>query len=98
LSPEQIVSMLVAEGALPGGCAVNSMIWHDDDSATVDMNAAYHQAVNSGGTAREYMIIGSLVNTLVITYGLTELTITIDGNVLETGHEVYDYPLEYHPH
>ncbi|MCL2454728.1 MAG: GerMN domain-containing protein [Micrococcales bacterium] len=94
--PAHIISLLVAEGALPAGCALNSFTTTGDDSAKVDMNAAYGRAVSSMGTAGERMLLGSVVNTLLTYFNLKEITLTIDGEILETGHIVLDFPLGFH--
>ena len=38
------------------------------------------------------MLLGSLVNTMLTCYNAKTLTLTVDGAVLETGHNVYDTP------
>ena len=91
---EHIVSLLVEERALPEGCALLSFS-NDVGGAVVDMNAAYGQAIGEG-TAAEYLRLGSVVNTLLNFYELTEITITIEGQVPNTGHEIYDYPLRFY--
>ena len=86
-----LVALLVAEGALPEGCALLSF-----EGGTADMNAAYGQAISTTGTAGEYMRVGCVVNTLLTFYGLQSLYITVEGQAPETGHVVYDFPLRFH--
>ena len=38
------------------------------------------------------MILASLVNTLWAYYEPAELVLTVDGDPLETGHNIYDQP------
>lgn len=38
--------------------------------------------------------IYALVNTFAQARGATAVLITVDGKVLESGHEVYDYAIE----
>ena len=40
------------------------------------------------------MLIYSLVNTFVQARGVDSVILTVDGAPLESGHEVYDYPLQ----
>ena len=61
---------------------------------TLDMNMVYGNAVRSSGTTGESMLIYSLVNTFVQARGVDSVIITVDGAPLESGHEVYDYPLQ----
>ena len=94
--PANIVALLVEKKALPAGCALNSFTTTGANSAKVDMNAAFGQAMNSTGTTGEYMMLGSLVNTLLTYFELEEITLTIDGQVLETGHSIFDFPLRFY--
>jgi hypothetical protein len=90
-----IVALLVSENALPSGCALNDFAVTGDKSCRADLNAAYGESLGAG-TAAEYLRLGSVVNTLLTFYQLDEITVTIDGNPPETGHERYDYPLRFY--
>lgn len=90
-----IIALLVAEHALPMGSAVLDFAIDGAGGPRVDMNNAFGQAVRSTGTTGEYLLLGSLVNTLLSYFGLSEITLTVEGSVLETGHEVYSYPLHF---
>jgi|GEM_PF-1496470 len=85
-----IVEQLVEEGALPEGCALLSF-----ENGAADMNEAFGNAVKNTGSSEEYTKIGCVVNTLLKQYGIEEITITIEGETLETGHDTYDYPLTF---
>jgi spore germination protein GerM len=91
-TPEHIVSLLVSENALPEGSSLLDFVINNDGSCQADMNAAYGQALGKG-TSAEYQLLGCLVNTLLTYFDLEEITLTIEGETLETGHNVYDYPL-----
>lgn len=92
-SDQALVDALITAGSLPEGVAVNSSSTADG-VLTLDMNAAYGEAVRSSGTAGENMLIYSLVNTFVQARGVESVIITVDGAPLESGHEIYDYPLQ----
>ena len=94
---EDIVALLVEHGALPEGCAVLSFQLDKccGNTAMLDMNAAYAEALSRTGTFGEYLLLGSLVNTFLMFYEIDSISLTADGQVLETGHEVYDYPLTF---
>ena len=49
---------------------------------------------SASGTAGETLKIYALVNTFAQARGATAVLITVDGKVLESGHEVYDYAIE----
>lgn len=63
-----------------------------DSHIFLDLSQAFADAASSTGTAGETMLLGSLVNTMLAYYSAVDLTLTIDGAVLETGHNVYDTP------
>lgn len=92
-SDQALVDALITAGSLPEGVTVNSSSTADG-VLTLDMNAAYGEAVRSSGTTGESMLIYSLVNTFVQARGVDSVIITVDGAPLESGHEVYDYPLQ----
>ena len=92
-SDQALVDALITAGSLPEGVAVNSSSTADG-VLTLDMNAAYGEAVRSSGTTGENMLIYSLVNTFVQARGVDSVIITVDGAPLESGHEICDYPLQ----
>ena len=85
---EDILEQLVQAGALPEGVRVLSM-----DSGVLDLNSAFLSFLNSMGTSGEYVVMGSVVNTYLTAFDLERITITVEGNVPETGHSIYDQPL-----
>ena len=91
---QHIVSLLVDEGALPAGCALLDFIKIGTKGGVADMNKAYLQSA-SAGTTGEYLSLGCVVNTLLTFFEIEEITITIEGETLETGHDIYDYPLHF---
>jgi hypothetical protein len=93
--PEHIVSLLAEDPALPQGCKLLDFAIDGNGSCRADMNAAYGQAIGEGTTA-EYLRLGCVVNTLLTYFELEEITVTIEGKVPKTGHEVYDYPLRFY--
>lgn len=92
-SDAALVDALIRAGALPEGVAVNRSA-AADGVLTLDMNAAYGEAVRSSGTTGETNLIYALVNTFAQARGVSSVLITVDGAPLESGHDIYDYPLE----
>jgi hypothetical protein len=74
------------------GCTGAGFRERPGGSCRADMNAVYGQALGKG-TSAEYQLLGCLVNTLLTYFDLEEITLTIEGETLETGHNVYDYSL-----
>lgn len=92
-SDQALVDALIAAGSLPEGVEVQSAS-EKDGVLTLDMNAVYGNAVRSSGTTGESLLIYSLVNTFVQARSVDSVLITVDGAPLESGHEIYDYPLQ----
>ena len=40
------------------------------------------------------MYLVSLVDTFLVFYDCDQLVLTVEGQTLETGHQVYDQPIE----
>lgn len=92
-SDQALVDALIAAKSLPEGVKVQSSSV-ENGVLQLDMNAAYQDAVRSLGTAGEQMLVYALVNTFAQARGVEQVLITVDGAPLESGHDVYDYPLE----
>lgn len=91
-----LVELLAERDAIPQDSAVNAFQPDGLGGAALDMNAAYGAALSSTGTTGEYIMLGSLVNTLLKTYALDSIRLTIDGTDLNTGHDIYDYDLHFY--
>lgn len=94
LSPQGLLDALTEAGALPSAVTVNDFTL-DGGHILVDVSASFREAVAASGTAGEQLLIGSVTNTLLRAYGAADLRLTCEGEDLETGHEVYDRPLEF---
>ena len=92
-SDQSLVDALIAAGSLPEGVKVQSSSL-ENGTLTLDMNAAFGEAIRASGTAGETLKIYALVNTFAQARGATAVLITVDGKVLESGQEVYDYAIE----
>ena len=89
-----IVEQLIAAGVLKEGTAVNELRL-DGTQLTLDFNRAFADLVCSMGTSGEHIIVGSTVNTFLQAYGADALVFTVDGQILESGHVIYDFPLTF---
>ncbi len=99
LPPDGLLSQAVLDalqeaGALPKGIHVVRLEQSGQD-LTLDVNAALVKALAGMGSTEEYMILGSLVNSLLGAYGAETLRLTAGGEPLETGHDRYDEPLAF---
>ena len=68
---------------------------YDGSCLHLDFNNAFRDLLCSMGTAGEYIIIGSLVNTFLENYQdtVTSIFITVNGEIIESGHVIYDFEL-----
>ena len=92
LTPENIVNALVQKSVLPSDIQVlkcEEQIVDGVKSLDVDFNEAFGAYVCSMGTTGEYYTIGSVVNTFLDAYSCEQIKITVEGNILESGHAEY---------
>ena len=93
-----VVEALIDAGVFNEDVAVNSCRLNGEGSnatVVIDMNAAFGEAMKRTGTTGEYMMMGSLVNSLLEVFGASAAEVTVDGQILETGHSIYDFPLRH---
>jgi hypothetical protein len=85
---------MVEAGVLNKDIQINSIV-PEENHLTIDFNQAFRDLVCSMGTSGERMIIGSVVNTLIANYEVETVSITVDGEVWESGHVIYDFPMGF---
>ena len=61
----------------------------------LDFNDEFRDLICSTGSSGEYIIMGSLVNTFLVNYSdvAESIFITVNGEILESGHVIYDFEL-----
>lgn len=84
---------LIAAGVLNEDIQVLS-VTRQEETITVDFNSAFADLIRSMGTTGEAMIMGSVVNTFLSANNATSMMITVEGQILESGHAIYDFPME----
>lgn len=94
VSPDSVLEELKSRNIIPADMKVNSCSI-DDGFLTIDFNQAFGDAVCSTGTSGELMLVGSVVNTYLSAFGTDSLYFTVDGEILESGHTVYDFVMSY---
>lgn len=70
----------------------NSLV--NEDSVILDCSAALQTQLQNLGSAGEYILVGSIVNTYLTAYDVKEITLTANGKPLE-GHMDYSEPLTF---
>lgn len=96
LLSQAVLDALREAGALPKGVKV-VRLEQTGEEITLDVTGDLAKALNGTGSTEEYMILGSLVNSLLGAYDATTLLLTAGGEPLETGHDSYDRPLTFFP-
>lgn len=93
-SVEVILDLLIEHSMLNEGIELN----HAELVGTqlnLDFNQAFLDQLCSYGTAGERMMIGCVVNTVLSVYEAETVYITVNGEIMETGHVLYDFPIEF---
>lgn len=75
------------------GAAFSTVAMDGAGHIKADLNDAFAAQVRSLGTTGEYFLVGGIVNTLLDAFDGTDVTLTVNGAALETGHNVYDTAL-----
>lgn len=95
LTPENILSVLLSKEIVTPEVQVlnfEKVSVDERDSIELDLNAAFAEYISTMGTAGEYYILGGICNTFLDTYDCEQIKITVEGDVLTTGHAEYpDY-------
>ncbi len=95
ISTETICGALIEAGVLKEDVVFNRLIL-ENGQINLDVNRAFQTQLMSYGTAGEYMIVGSVVNTLLSVYSAETVMITVEGGLMESGHVIYDIPMEFY--
>ena len=75
------------------GAAFHTVTVDEAGHIQADLNDAFAAQVRSFGTSGEYYLVGGVVNTLLDIYDGADVTLTVNGAPLESGHAVYDTAL-----
>lgn len=94
ISSEAVLTELKQRNVLPAEVSINSFNI-DKDMIIVDFNQPFAKAVRSTGTTGELMVVGSVVNTFLDAFQAKSFYFTIDGNIFESGHVIYDFPMSF---
>lgn len=81
---------------LEGESRILSAELYDDGELRLDLNDAAAAQIRAYGTSGESLTIRSIVNTaLEFVPAADRVSLTVNGGLLETGHNVYDYPMTF---
>lgn len=89
-----LVEKLVEAGVLTDDIGIWSM-QIDGTCLHLTFSPTFGDLIRAQGTAGEYIIIGSVVNTFLDAFDAETVYITVGNDILESGHMVYDFPIEF---
>ena len=90
-----IIGALTEARVLVEDIVENSLV-QEGTVLKLDLNSAFADLIYTQGTTGELMIMGCLVNTYLSAYDAESLILTVDGEILESGHVIYDFPMGYY--
>ncbi len=95
-APGPVMAALMDAQVLTSDVELQEFTQSEDGTALfADFNAVLKDLITTQGTTGEYLLLGSVVNSFLNVNEAESITITIDGEYLETGHNIYDYPLTF---
>lgn len=94
LDANLILDMLKEYSALNDDIQLNRLEI-EGSQLNLDFNQAFLDQLLTYGTTGEKTFIGSVVNTFLSVYKADTVYITVNGEIMESGHVVYDFPMEF---
>ena len=95
LDENSVFAALKSVGVMPDNAELLDFA-QNGGALTLDLSDDYARYIQSLGTSGEYIAIGCLVNTYLTAFGADTVSVTVNGAPLESGHAVYDMPLEFY--
>jgi len=89
-----ILDALVEGNSLPEGTKLLQFS-AEDEKIIMDLSQEFGDEISSTGSTGEFMLMGSLVNTFLDAFDCESAEITCEGEVISTGHTVYDRPITF---
>lgn len=94
INEKEIVEQLFEAGVLPDTVEVIKLK-NEDKVLSIHFNEAFREYISTQGTAGEYVVIGSIVNTFLDAYDAENTYLFVGDQPLETGHNVYNEALGF---
>ena len=90
-----LVEKLIEVGALNEDVAIVSLQFKDG-GIVLNFNDAFADQLNTMGTSGERIMVGSVVNTFLTAFDkVDKVSILVGGEIVESGHVVYDEPMGF---
>lgn len=92
VTPQTILSELGKAGVLPSDVTIQAFSRSEKDGEQIidlDLSEKFGTYMKEIGSAAEYYVIGSVCNTYLDAYSCEKIHITVNGEMLSTGHAEY---------
>ena len=94
ITAEVLVEKLMEVGVLSETVILNAME-DEEGHLNLDFNSAFADQINTMGTSGERILMGSVVNTFLTAFDAGTVSVRVDGQILESGHVIYDEPMGF---
>ena len=95
INTDVLMEKLIEAGVLNEDVVLGGMKFQDG-GIVLNFNDAFGNQLNTMGTAGERMMVGSVVNTFLTAFDkVDKVSILVSGQIFESGHVVYDEPMEF---
>ena len=98
LNEKEILNQLILAGVLNEGTKINTFEKKVEDGKTylvLDFNEKLADKLYACGSSGEYVTMGSIVNTFLKAYDAEYFKFTVNEEIFESGHIVYDEPMGF---
>ena len=101
VTPELLISELAKRNVISEDTKINSIKetkTSGKKTLALDFSEKFQEELFNQGSSGEFIMMGSVVNTFLRAYEADSMTITVNGNILESGHCIYESPMKaYEP-
>lgn len=98
LTPENLIDFLAKHNIVSLDTKVNSFEAEEDAGGKIlklDLSGSFKEYLKTMSENGEKVILASVTNTFLETYGAERIQITVEGDPLETSHGSYEEPMGY---
>ena len=91
VTAQKLLKEMIKMGTLEEGTKINSFEIRKQ-TAYVDFNRAFEKTLRKMGSSGEVLTVQAVTKTICENLGTKAMKFTVEGKVLETGHNIYDEP------
>ena len=91
VTAQKLLKEMIKMGTLEEGTNINSFEIRKQ-TAYVDFNKAFEKNLRKMGSSGEVLTVQAVTKTICENLGTKAMKFTVEGKVLETGHNIYDEP------